>query len=101
MTAALLVQMFPLCKLGIQLCNSWNVGFVCQLSLQYCQATQFAPIMAANPTMNVYDIRKECVGPLCYDFARLETYINQDSVRQKLGVGDRKCAPPAPPLSPL
>lgn len=87
---AISVQMFPLCKLGIQLCNSLNVGFVCQLSLQYCQATQFAPIMAANPSMNVYDIRKECVGPLCYDFARLETYINQDSVRQKLGVGDRK-----------
>ncbi|KAL3162857.1 hypothetical protein ABBQ32_009310 [Trebouxia sp. C0010 RCD-2024] len=89
-TARYVKAMFPLCKLGIQLCNSWNVGFVCQLSLQYCQATQFAPIMAANPNMNVYDIRKECVGPLCYDFARLETYINQDSVRQKLGVGDRK-----------
>jgi len=38
----------------------------------------------------VYDIRKECEGPLCYDFSLLEKYINQDSVRQKLGVGDRK-----------
>ncbi|DBA94519.1 hypothetical protein WJX77_001353 [Trebouxia sp. C0004] len=81
---------FPLCRIGIQLCNSWDVSLVCQLSLQYCQTTQFAPIMAANPTMNVYDIRKECEGPLCYDFSLLEKYINQDSVRQKLGVGDRK-----------
>lgn len=81
---------YPLCRIGIQLCNSWDVSLVCQLSLQYCQTTQFAPIMAANPTMNVYDIRKECEGPLCYDFSRLDKYINQDSVRQKLGVGDRK-----------
>ena len=84
------MQTFPLCKLGIQLCNSWDISFVCQLSLQYCQATQFAPIMAVNPTVNVYDIRKQCEGPLCYDFSRLEKYINQDSVRQKLGVGNRK-----------
>lgn len=84
------VQTYPLCRIGIQLCNSWDVSLVCQLSLQYCQTTQFAPIMAANPTMNVYDIRKECEGPLCYDFSRLDKYINQDSVRQKLGVGDRK-----------
>jgi len=84
------MQTFPLCRIGIQLCNSWDVSLVCQPSLQYCQTTQFAPIMAANPTMNVYDIRKECEGPLCYDFSLLEKYINQDSVRQKLGVGDRK-----------
>ena len=89
-TAAAGVQLYPLCKFGAQLCNSWNAGFVCELAMQYCQATQFAPILAANPTMNVYDVRKECVGPLCYDFSLLDSYINQDHVRQKLGVGDRK-----------
>ena len=46
--------------------------------------------MAVNPNMNVYDIRKPCIGSLCYDFDLLDKYINQDSVRQKLGVGDRK-----------
>ena len=68
--------------------------------------------------MQVYDIRKKCEGPLCYDFSRLEQYINQvgcaqlgllrrpaaaaqsllcncallclqPSVRKELGVGDR------------
>lgn len=85
-----LLQLYPACKLGVQLCNSFDLSLICGLALQYCQTTQFLPIMAANPTMNVYDIRKECKGPLCYDFSRLEEYINQDSVRQKLGVGDRK-----------
>ena len=39
--------------------------------------------------LQVYDIRKECVGPLCYDFSRLDDYINQPHVRKELGVGDR------------
>jgi serine carboxypeptidase-like clade 4 len=38
----------------------------------------------------VYDIRKECIGPLCYDFSRLDDYINQPHVREELGVGDRE-----------
>lgn len=31
----------------------------------------------------------QCEGPLCYDFSRLERYINQPHVREELGVGDR------------
>ncbi len=31
----------------------------------------FAPILIENPEINVYDIRKKCVGPLCYDFSRM------------------------------
>jgi hypothetical protein len=29
------------------------------------------PIMLLNEGMNVYDIRKKCEGPLCYDFSRM------------------------------
>lgn len=32
----------------------------------------------------------QCVGPLCYDFSRLDDYINQPHVREQLGVGDRE-----------
>ena len=32
----------------------------------------------------------QCVGPLCYDFSRLDAYISQAHVRKELGVGDRK-----------
>jgi vitellogenic carboxypeptidase-like protein/serine carboxypeptidase-like clade 4 len=35
-----------------------------------------------------YDIRKPCVGSLCYDFSNLEKFLNQKSVRENLGVGD-------------
>jgi carboxypeptidase C (cathepsin A) len=81
---------YPLCKFGAQICNRLKVGFVCELALVFCQDTQFAPVMVLNPTMNVYDIRKKCIGPLCYDFSKLDRYINQESVRKELGVGDRK-----------
>jgi hypothetical protein len=39
----------------------------------------------------LYDIRKPCVGSLCYDFSNLEKFLNQKSVRESLGVGDRVC----------
>ena len=39
---------------------------------------------------------QECIGPLCYDFSRLDDYLAQPSVRAALGVGDRSwqsCSP--------
>lgn len=35
-----------------------------------------------------YDIRKQCVGDLCYDFSNMETFLNKKLVRDALGVGD-------------
>ena len=34
-------------------------------------------------------VLQECIGPLCYDFSRLDEYLAQPSVREALGVGDR------------
>ena len=53
------------------------------------QDITMAPIQAAGGNFNVYDIRKPCIGPLCYDFSRLDDYLAQPSVRSMLGVGDR------------
>lgn len=39
---------------------------------------------------------QECIGPLCYNFSRLDDYLAQPSVRAALGVGDRSwqsCSP--------
>eukprot|EP00891_Asterochloris_glomerata_P005629 jgi/Astpho2/5629/fgenesh1_pm.00079_%23_36_t len=88
-TRSKMASIYPLCRIGVQLCNSINFGFLCELALAVCQNTQFAPVIILNPGINVYDIRKKCEGPLCYDFSRLEQYINQPSVRKELGVGDR------------
>lgn len=38
--------------------------------------------------INYYDIRKSCEGDLCYDFSNLETFLNQKTVRDALGVGN-------------
>ena len=99
-----MARVYPLCRIGVQLCNSISFGFICELALAVCQNTQFAPVIILNPGINVstvgsalsgcegmattdqhlfcgcvqvYDIRKKCEGPLCYDFSRLEQYINQ------------------------
>ncbi|KAK9848936.1 hypothetical protein WJX84_006787 [Apatococcus fuscideae] len=80
---------YPICQLATNLCNSLNLDVVCLLALQFCQDTQFGGVMLLNPGMNVYDIRKDCVGPLCYDFSRLDAYLAQPDVRKALGVGDR------------
>ena len=38
--------------------------------------------------LQVYDIRKQCEGELCYDFSNMEKFLNEKSVREALGVGD-------------
>jgi hypothetical protein len=48
------------------------------------------PPAPQNPSINVYDIRKQCEGPLCYSqFGLLDDFINLPEIRQALGVGDR------------
>lgn len=37
--------------------------------------------------MQYYDIRKKCVGQLCYDFSHMENLLNKQTVRDALGVG--------------
>ena len=90
----MLVQVYPICRLGIDACNAVpSLPFLCSLALTFCQTTQFGGVMAVAGDMNVYDIRKPCVGQLCYDFSRLDKYLAQPDVRAALGVGDRECAP--------
>jgi len=46
--------------------------------------------------LQYYDVRKECSGGLCYDFSRLDNFLNNETTREALGVGNRKfvsCSP--------
>lgn len=36
--------------------------------------------------LQYYDIRKQCEGQLCYDFSRVDTFLNLPSVKEALGV---------------
>lgn len=38
------------------------------------------------PDLNVYDIRKKCVGDLCYDETLLIDFLNSEKVKAQLGV---------------
>ncbi|KAF6140298.1 hypothetical protein GIB67_000346, partial [Kingdonia uniflora] len=79
-------KILPACELSIKLCGTKG-KITCMASLALCE-TVFSTILALAGNINYYDIRKECVGDLCYDFSNLDKFLNQKSVRGSLGVGD-------------
>ena len=85
-----ILSLYPACKMALEACDGFDIDVECILAVEFCQATQFAPIMALNPGINVYDYRRLCEGPLCYDFSLMEQYLNLENVRKQLGVGGRK-----------
>jgi carboxypeptidase C (cathepsin A) len=76
---------WPFCKAGITMCNA-GVPLTCDLAMFFCQASQFAPVVAMSDNVNIYDVRKKCIGQLCYDFSALTKYLNLPATREKLGV---------------
>ncbi|GMN50992.1 hypothetical protein TIFTF001_020143 [Ficus carica] len=74
------------CEVAIKLCGT-DGTVSCMASYFVCNII-FSSIIARAGNINYYDIRKECVGSLCYDFSNLEKFLNQKSVRATLGVGD-------------
>lgn len=89
--------LYPVCRVGAQICAGHDWKVECLLALQFCQVAIFESIMMAAGNINVYDIRKECKGALCYEeFQILDKFLNQKSIRDALGVGDRRweaCSP--------
>ena len=52
--------------------------------MEYCQnipndLLQIAAENKGGKLINVYDVRKECVGDLCYDFSPIGKFLNQKS----------------------
>lgn len=87
-------KIYPLCEAAIKLCGPKGV-IACAASYIVCNSI-FTSIVLLSGNINYYDIRKECVGSLCYDFSNMDTFLNQKSVKDALGVGDRKflsCSP--------
>ncbi|XXG75125.1 hypothetical protein AAC387_Pa07g3705 [Persea americana] len=81
-------KLVPACELGIKLCGSSGL-VACLASFFLCNSV-FTSIMAIAGDVNHYDIRKKCEGPLCYDFSNMDKLLTQKSVRDALGVGNRK-----------
>ncbi|KAK4279627.1 hypothetical protein QN277_011375 [Acacia crassicarpa] len=76
----------PACELGIKLCGT--DGTVSCLASYFVCNVIFSDIMLHAGDANYYDIRKKCEGPLCYDFSNMDKFLNLESVRNALGVGD-------------
>ncbi|KAK9168616.1 hypothetical protein Syun_000756 [Stephania yunnanensis] len=79
-------KILPACELAIKLCGT-DGKITCAASFLICN-TIFASILNRAGNINHYDIRKKCVGQLCYDFSNLIKFLNQKPVRHALGVGD-------------
>ncbi|EFH48286.1 hypothetical protein ARALYDRAFT_489152 [Arabidopsis lyrata subsp. lyrata] len=62
-------------------------GLACDSAFDVCNNI-FNMIAAKKRGINYYDIRKKCVGSLCYDFSKMENFLNKENVRKALGVGD-------------
>ncbi|XP_059429394.1 serine carboxypeptidase-like isoform X2 [Corylus avellana] len=78
-------KLLPQCAQAIKKCSEG--GGDCVDSYVVCNNI-FNQIMNIAGDINYYDIRKKCEGDLCYDFSNMETFLNQKTVRDSLGVGD-------------
>ncbi|CAI9302939.1 unnamed protein product, partial [Lactuca saligna] len=76
----------PVCEAAIKLCGT-DGTVSCMAAYLVCN-TIFSSITNIAGKINYYDIRKECIGSLCYDFSDMETLLNTKPVRKALGVGD-------------
>ncbi|KAH3660566.1 hypothetical protein OGAPHI_007152 [Ogataea philodendri] len=74
----------PRCLSLIESCYNSESVFACVPAAIYCNNAEIGPFQQTGK--NVYDVRKECKGSLCYeDMDYLVDYLNQDFVKEKLG----------------
>lgn len=87
-------KLVPACNLGIKLCG-YAGAIPCIASYAVCNSI-FTSILLLAGNVNYYDIRKQCEGSLCYDFSNMDKFLNEKSVRDAIGVGNKKfisCSP--------
>ncbi|KAH1225366.1 Serine carboxypeptidase-like 49 [Glycine max] len=65
----------------------------CEQAAKTCVLDKNGEVQFTNCTVLIhkvqyYDIRKKCVGELCYDFGNVEEFLNQKKVKSALGVRD-------------
>ncbi|XP_020214594.1 serine carboxypeptidase-like [Cajanus cajan] len=77
-------KLIPGCDQAAKTCDARG-GRSCETALETC-GNIFSSIITIAGNINVYDIRKQCVGPLCYDFGNVEKLLSQQQVKSALGV---------------
>ncbi|ESQ42259.1 hypothetical protein EUTSA_v10013304mg [Eutrema salsugineum] len=81
-----LKQNYVDCQGLIKNCNL-NGGEACDSAYKVCNNIS-DQIMNKIKGTNVYDLRKKCVGRMCYNFSKVDVFLNQENIRKALGVGD-------------
>ncbi|KAL3828493.1 hypothetical protein ACJIZ3_017295 [Penstemon smallii] len=79
-----LSQYVSTCQSEIKDCGS-NGSSACFEAYRDCNQV-FNELVSVLGNINYYDVRKECVGSLCYDFSNAENFLNDKSVKKALGV---------------
>merc|ERR1712151_880720 len=76
------------CTAAIRKCNDANsslAGAACSTAFVVCNYGENIPYQLTG--YNPYDMRIKCEKPpLCYDFDKVETFLNTPSVQKALGV---------------
>ena len=47
------LQVYPVCKFGINTCNALDISFICRAALQFCTISQFSSVLAVAGNINV------------------------------------------------
>ncbi|KAG4975036.1 hypothetical protein JHK84_032151 [Glycine max] len=81
-------KLIPPCKQVIEACGT-EVEKTCVSSLYACNQI-FNQIMTIAYDINYYDIRKKCVGDLCYDFSVMEDFLNNKLQCDNLIMGNKE-----------
>nr|ALO61072.1 serine carboxypeptitase-like protein 49 [Dionaea muscipula] len=84
-------NMVPQCQSAAAACGT-NGTDSCSNAANVCENIPDS-ILQLNPGINIYDIRKQCIGSLCYNFSNAEVFLNEPSVRSALGVGNLQWTP--------
>ncbi|KAL0436384.1 UNVERIFIED_CONTAM: Serine carboxypeptidase-like 47 [Sesamum radiatum] len=71
------------CLQAIRACDA-NISSICSRAYSLCNSV-FDKILAAS---DVLRYSEKCQGSLCYDFSNVEVFLNKESVKNALGVGD-------------
>ncbi|KAH1041532.1 hypothetical protein AAZX31_09G048500 [Glycine max] len=79
-------QSIPDCEQAAKTCETQG-GQSCETAFNICDSI-FNSIMTIAGDINYYDIRKKCVGELCYDLKDVETLLNLQNVKSALGVAE-------------
>ncbi|KAG8080579.1 hypothetical protein GUJ93_ZPchr0007g5822 [Zizania palustris] len=79
-------KIVPTCEFATKFCGT--SGTVSCLGAYFVCNLIFSSIKMIIGNKNHYDIRKPCVGSLCYDFSNMEKFLELKSVKESLGVGN-------------